>query len=160
MGSDDAIAVGKYVEVHGTSSDKVNGLVGKVLEWKKDKERWAVHLNCGVKNLLPKNLKVTEKKEKEEFKFAAEKDFSAAVERQKQIDSCRPPFIPVEVWPMFTGSKLGYVLDEQDGVQGYFLKGHLPVKRPAEEIEREFLLAQLKQPRREYDVEELRTMGR
>jgi len=27
------------------------------LEWKKEKERWAVHLNVGVKNLLPKNLK-------------------------------------------------------------------------------------------------------
>merc|ERR1719164_403384 len=121
MGADAEIAVGVHVKVHGTSSEKMNGLIGKVVEWKKDKERWAVHLNCGVKNLLPKNLKVTEKKEKEEFKFAAEKDLGAAVERQKQIDACRPPFIPVDVWPMFTGSKSGYFLDEQDGVQGYFL---------------------------------------
>merc|ERR1719253_1839567 len=51
------IKVGSYVEVVGTSSDSLNGTKGKVVEWKKEKERWAVHLNVGVKNLLPKNLK-------------------------------------------------------------------------------------------------------
>merc|ERR1719253_898856 len=61
------IKVGSYVEVVGTSNAQLNGTKGKIVEWRPDKERWAVHLNVGVKNLLPKNLKPAVKEEEVDY---------------------------------------------------------------------------------------------
>jgi RNA recognition motif-containing protein len=64
--SADAIAVGKTVECVGTSSASMNGSVGTIVSWNTEKERWAVDFGAGVgvKNLFPKNLKITTPKPK------------------------------------------------------------------------------------------------